>query len=423
MSSRMRFDEALASMPGLDAGRLRTDVERLAALGPRFPGGAGELRARDLLLGELEEAGLEDVGSEEFEYLSYEPIASSARISGGDAALPCVGLQGTAAAVARGAAVYVAGGEAEDLAAVEAAGVALAGRIVVLRSAVPGAVAGALVERGAAGLILLSPTPDGLIGHFTASFHPQPERAADAAVLPIPGVTVEAAAGERLLGRLSAGETAVEISHDAVYRVRTSVNVRGELPGAAAPEQRIVIGAHYDTQYDSPGAADNGSGLAALLATARAWRGLRTRRTVAFVAFGCEELGCWGARAYVRTRAAAPPRAMVNLDALGPPVRAKRTIVADPRLAAFAAESARRAGWEVEQELDARDFPFADHAPFVDAGIPACWIWRYPPPHPYYHSAGDTSRWVDCGLLAEDARAAAYTTYRLAQAETIPGQG
>jgi Zn-dependent M28 family amino/carboxypeptidase len=105
---------------------------------------------------------------------------------------------------------------------------------------------------------------------------------------------------------------------------------------------------------------------------------------------------------------------MVNLDALGPPLDATRTIVASPDLAALAADSARATGWHVEQELDARDFPFADHAPFVATGIPAAWIWRYPPPHPYYHSSGDTPRWVDFTLLAEDAAAGAATTWRLA---------
>ena len=50
----------------------------------------------------------------------------------------------------------------------------------------------------------------------------------------------------------------------------------------------------------------------------------------------------------------------------------------------------------------------------VASGIPAVWIWRYPPPHPYYHSAGDTPRWVDFTLLAVDAQASAATTWRLA---------
>ncbi len=85
----------------------------------------------------------------------------------------------------------------------------------------------------------------------------------------------------------------------------------------------------------------------------------------------------------------------------------------------FAAESAAATGWHVEQQLDARDFPYADHAPFIAAGIPAAWIWRYPPPHPYYHSSGDTLRWVNFTRLAEDATASAFTAFRLATTPAV----
>jgi hypothetical protein len=439
--------------PELDSSALRADVERFAAIGPRFCGGPGEERARELLLAEFAATGLEEVGGEEYRYLGYEPVASRCEFGGGaevgsgelsgGAVLPCVGLQSCADGIAEGEAVYVGGGEAAELEAVEAVGGSLAGRIAVLRTPMPAAVAPALIARGVAGLVLLSPTPDGLIGHFTASFYPPPEAPPwEGRVLPVPGVTVEAAAGERLLAALSAGPTGryrehvsrnrpidpsatVRIEHRAEYRELTAVNVVGEVPGTEWPDERIVVGAHYDTQLESPGAADNGAGLAALLGIARAFAaGVRPRRTVALVAFAGEELACWGATAYVRARAAEVPAAMVNLDAIGPPVLAKRTIVATPAIAPFAAAAARESGWEVEVEIAARDFPYSDLAPFAEAGVPACQIWRYPPPHPYYHSAGDTPRWVDYGLLAEDARAAAETVFRLAEEEQIPaGEG
>ena len=389
------------------------------------------------------------MGGEEYRYLGYQPgpsrceFGGGAEVDGGElpgwAKLPCVGLQSCADGIAEGEAVYVGGGEAAEVDAVEAVGGSLTGRIAILRTPMPAAVAPALIARGVAGLVLLSPTPDGLIGHFTASFYPPPQGPPwEGRVLPVPGVTVEAAAGERLLAALSAGpmgryrahvsrnrptdrSATVRIEHRADYRELTGVNVVGEIRGEAAPAERIVVGAHYDTQLDSPGAADNGTGLAALLGIARAFAaGERPRRTVALVAFAGEELACWGATAYVRKRAGELPAAMVNLDALGPPVLAKRTIVANEALAAFAAAAAQASGWEVEVEIAARDFPYSDLAPFADAGIPACQIWRYPPPHPYYHSAGDTPRWVDYGLLAEDARASAETVFRLAQEELIP---
>jgi Zn-dependent M28 family amino/carboxypeptidase len=272
-----------------------------------------------------------------------------------------------------------------------------------------------LVERGVAGVVVIGGAPDGLVQHFTAAFYPPPLAPPwEGRVLPVPGVTVEAQAGERLLALLSAGPTRVRLDHRGAYETATSANVVAEITGADPNAARVVVGAHYDTQLESPGAADNGTGLAALLGMARAWADLRPLRTIELVAFGCEEPAAWGASNFVARRDPESIAAMVNLDALGPPIDATRTIVADPRLATIAAESAAATGWEVEQQLDAHDFPFADHAPFIAAGIPAAWIWRYPPPHPYYHSSGDTPRWVNFTRLAEDATASAFTAFRLA---------
>lgn len=364
----------LAAMPPLDPTALRRDVERLAALGPRFAGTEGESRARDFLAAELRATGLE-VAIEEFTHLAYEPADSSCIVLDSGDEVHCAGLQATAAGAIEAEVVYVGDG-------VDAPADPIAGRILVFRNGVPTTVAPGLAARGAAGLIALSPAPDGLITHLTAAFLPTAGGSVEERVLPIPGVIVEAATGERLLARLSRGPTRVRIEHGASYTERTSANLIAEIPGTEPDAPKVVVGAHYDSQLESPGAADNATGLAALLAMARAWAGARPRRTIALVAFGVEESGSWGAADYVARHAREGIAAMINLDALGPPVDATRTIVADPRLATISAESARATGWEVEQELDARDFPYADHAPFIAAGIPATWIWRYPRPIP-----------------------------------------
>lgn len=64
-------------------------------------------------------------------------------------------------------------------------------------------------------------------------------------------------------------------------------NVIAELPGKS--KQIFVIGAHYDTVPGSPGANDNGSGIAALLEIARLLRSLNPQLTLRFVAFANEE--------------------------------------------------------------------------------------------------------------------------------------
>ena len=51
----------------------------------------------------------------------------------------------------------------------------------------------------------------------------------------------------------------------------------------------IVLGAHYDTVIDTPGADDNASGVAGLLELARLLKGYPNERTIQFVAFTLEE--------------------------------------------------------------------------------------------------------------------------------------
>jgi len=62
-------------------------------------------------------------------------------------------------------------------------------------------------------------------------------------------------------------------------------NLVAELPGRGRRDEIIVVGAHYDTDPGSPGANDNGSGVAALVALARAFAGDPQGRTIRFAAF------------------------------------------------------------------------------------------------------------------------------------------
>jgi hypothetical protein len=64
-------------------------------------------------------------------------------------------------------------------------------------------------------------------------------------------------------------------------------NIETEIPGSR-PEI-VLIGAHYDSVFGSPGANDNGSGVAAMLALARRFAGRKPRHTLRFVAFVNEE--------------------------------------------------------------------------------------------------------------------------------------
>jgi Zn-dependent M28 family amino/carboxypeptidase len=72
-------------------------------------------------------------------------------------------------------------------------------------------------------------------------------------------------------------------------RGQTVRNIVAERRGASSSGEIIVVGAHYDSVLGSPGANDNGSGVAALLELARLLYGRELQRTVRFVAFVNEE--------------------------------------------------------------------------------------------------------------------------------------
>ncbi len=66
-------------------------------------------------------------------------------------------------------------------------------------------------------------------------------------------------------------------------------NLDADRAGAARPEEILVVGAHYDTAPETPGANDNATGVAAVLEIARAFAAKRPALTVRFACFVNEE--------------------------------------------------------------------------------------------------------------------------------------
>jgi hypothetical protein len=72
-------------------------------------------------------------------------------------------------------------------------------------------------------------------------------------------------------------------------RGRKCANLEVEIRGTNAQAEIFIVGAHYDAVAGAPGANDNGSGVAALLALGRAFGGRQAERTLRLVAFANEE--------------------------------------------------------------------------------------------------------------------------------------
>ena len=102
-------------------------------------------------------------------------------------------------------------------------------------------------------------------------------------------------------------------------------NIWVEIPGTLKPERLLVVGAHFDTVANTPGANDNGSGVAALLELARALSTAQPRITIILVTLSAEELpiggiaGASGSSAFLDRLLAQNriPFGMLSLETMG----------------------------------------------------------------------------------------------------------
>jgi hypothetical protein len=128
--------------------------------------------------------------------------------------------------------------------------------------------------------------------------------------------------------------------------------------------KRIVVGAHYDSFIDSPGANDNGSGVAVLLALINHMEGADWNYTVDFCFFDQEEPGSIGAIYYIKQFVVPKLHlAMINLDIegsgdeifVGPVGRYNRLLMR------YIYEASKKTGYSL---VDRPVYPGSDHDPF-----------------------------------------------------------
>ena len=110
----------------------------------------------------------------------------------------------------------------------------------------------------------------------------------------------------------------------------TSQNVEGTLPGTNTKDTSLILfNAHYDSVAAGPGANDDGSGTAAVLAAAYALSHFKFQRSLRFVTFSGEEIGLMGSRAYANDAYERNDNILVeiNADMIGHDEGSKRMTV------------------------------------------------------------------------------------------------
>lgn len=118
----------------------------------------------------------------------------------------------------------------------------------------------------------------------------------------------------------------IDMSFDTEYiPMYKSQNVIGYIPGTQYPDSFIVFSAHYDhlgrmgKNVYFPGANDNASGCAMLLNLAKYYSENPQRYSIAFFAFGAEEIGLLGSKYYVEHPLfpLKQIKFLINMDILG----------------------------------------------------------------------------------------------------------
>jgi Iap family predicted aminopeptidase len=77
----------------------------------------------------------------------------------------------------------------------------------------------------------------------------------------------------------------------------TERNVVAELRGQS--EEAIVVSAHYDSVWRGPGVIDNATGVEGVRRIAENLAGHGHMRSLIFIAFAAEEIGCIGSRSWI----------------------------------------------------------------------------------------------------------------------------
>jgi len=362
-----------APVEAFSGERAKQTVEVLATeIGPRPAGSEALARATDYLRSAFEALGYETRG-QEFPITAYVDGGASLRLVGAHTDVF------TPAAVA-----YSASGEVE--AEVVDAGLgrpeelaAAAGKLALIRRGelrFAQKVANAAAA-GAVGVILYNDGP----GTIAASLF---------APGAIPAVMLSGEEGEALRAALVTTPLTAHLAVQGTVEQRTGRNVVAHRAGASG--RTVVVGAHYDSVPNGPGANDNGSGTAVLLETARVMAGRPYPHTLELVAFDGEELGLLVSRFYVEQLSPAERQAlvgMIDLDMLS--VGETLQFAGSEALVAQALHLADLHGWPASR-LGGALAGGSDHASFLRVGIEAVFIYRSDDPR--YHSPLDTAEHV-----------------------------
>ncbi len=239
-----------------------------------------------------------------------------------------------------------------------------------------------LEEKRPVALLTVSPTPG------------CPERLIRDWEFPIPSATVLPEVGRALLQQ---GSPVVRLRIESRQTPGRFANIVACKPGRQVG--RILLLAHLDTQADTPGACDNGSGVAVLLALAERLAQVELAVGLEWFITNGEEIGGVGDAEYLRRRGGEMDRILVaiNVDGVGQWASVTSLAVMGGSQALHDQMAALRA--QYPGIVPVEPWYESDHTAFFFQGVPCLPITSLGVHHT--HLPGDSLDWISPARLEE----------------------
>jgi aminopeptidase YwaD len=385
------------SIPSLNSEAINKHLTKLTEMGPRWPSGPAEEFAAKYIEERMSDF-VDEMTSEPFEYPLYIPLEAKIEVmSRSNTHCVATGVQYSANGACNGELVYIEDVEEKDL---KMPCGFLENKILLTNTRRPYVVALKAEESKMQAVVVISESPPNTIRGMIAKTGYTQGTCPDEFRSALPILAVDSYSGEQLRLLASKEKTEISLIHKSLQLLKKSRNIIGKRFGKT--RKTVVMGAHYDTQINVPGAWDNAAGCAVLLDALRAVHPVILEHSMEFVAFGCEEIGISGSTHYVTSRkhSISDIIAYLNLDSVSSRSSTTFEVHTTSGAERFAAEALNlcRLRPAFYNLFGPRNLA-QDSAPFFSNGVPALWV--HEEGNPFFHTPMDTLEKIDIDRLTQ----------------------
>ncbi len=217
-----------------------------------------------------------------------------------------------------------------------------------------------MVESGAAGFVQVMDIPNGIL---------RAENVASNKIGSIPAVEITYEDGMRLIRKMEKGRNVNVLIKAAIEEGRGEVL---NIIGGDIDRSPIILTAHYDSWFNTPGAFDNASGVISVLSTVK----ISKLNSIAVILFNAEEFGLLGSKSYCQEKAyKLSEKVILNLDVCACKNSSLYTLQTNSRrLAKAAVKAAGQTGLELV--ITSKLSHHSDHWPFAEEGVKVGFLFQ-----------------------------------------------